>query len=367
MLKRNRKKWLIAGGGGLVLLAVILVALFQWPAHQFTLDVNPSLRITTNRMEQVIDLEALNSDGGQFLEGYEPPGRNLEVVINDLVDRMILTGNISGGRDNIVMITVDSDELDSKYLEKVNEAIAAFLQNRELEYRILNQGVTDFESEDRENQQEILEEVSPGKQALIRKLMEEDETLTPEELDEISLGDLLRLAGEMNLSPNELFARIIGSDTGDDEQESSEPRDDYMPRDELDIVRGWDFAINAALEAVGGGMVVSFEYDQDEEYEIEILYNGYRYEIEMNAYTAEILEMEREADDQAEEYLAEQEHLIGWIRAVEIAEEEIGGGTVVEFEYDRDDGEYEMEIRYNGNEYDVKIDAYTGEILEFDN
>ena len=74
MKKRNNKNWIIAGGGAFVLVVILLIALFQWPANYFTLDVNPSLEITTNPMEQVIDVEALNEDSRELLEDYERPG-----------------------------------------------------------------------------------------------------------------------------------------------------------------------------------------------------------------------------------------------------------------------------------------------------
>ena len=67
MKKMNHRKWIAAGGGGLVLAVVLFVVLFQLPANRFILDVNPSLEITTNRMEQVLEIEALNEDGREFL------------------------------------------------------------------------------------------------------------------------------------------------------------------------------------------------------------------------------------------------------------------------------------------------------------
>ena len=363
MKNTKSKKWMIAGGGGLVLVAVLIVALFQWPANQFTLDVNPSLEITTNRMEQVIDVEALNEDGREFLEGYERPGRNLEVVINDLVDRMILTGHISGGQDNIVMITVDSDELDSAYVEKVNEAIAAFLQNKQLEYRILNQGLTESDEE----QVEGTEEVPRGKLTLIQKLMQQDGELTLEELQEISLKDLLNIAEQLNISPNELFARSINNHVNGNNGQQEEAERETPATEDEDTVIGWKQATEIALEEVGGGVVVEFEYDiDDREYEIEIMYDGYEYDLEIHAYTGAVLDFDREGDSEADEYVAAMENVISWEEAIEIAKEEAGGGTVVEFEFELDDMEFEIEIKYDGYEFEIDMDANTGAIIKIE-
>ena len=44
------------------------------------------------------------------------------------------------------------------------------------------------------------------------------------------------------------------------------------------------------------------------------------------------------------------------------------GATVTKFEFDHDDGiaVYEIEMKKDGYEYDVKIDAKTGEVIEFE-
>lgn len=53
--------------------------------------------------------------------------------------------------------------------------------------------------------------------------------------------------------------------------------------------------------------------------------------------------------------------------ARKIALDRTGGGEIVEIEKDYDDGMpiYEVEIIDNDNEYDVEIDAHTGDIIEY--
>jgi uncharacterized membrane protein YkoI len=53
--------------------------------------------------------------------------------------------------------------------------------------------------------------------------------------------------------------------------------------------------------------------------------------------------------------------------AQEIAVANVGGGTIVEFGIDYENGRqvYEIEIVYEGNKYEMDIDAITGEITEY--
>lgn len=58
---------------------------------------------------------------------------------------------------------------------------------------------------------------------------------------------------------------------------------------------------------------------------------------------------------------------ISYERAKEIAIAKVGGGTVKEIELDYEKGRlvYEAEVKYNWREYEIKIDAVTGEIVKF--
>lgn len=58
---------------------------------------------------------------------------------------------------------------------------------------------------------------------------------------------------------------------------------------------------------------------------------------------------------------------ISYERAKEIALAKVGGGTVKEIELDRENGRlvYDAEVKYNGMEYEIEIDAATGEIFKY--
>lgn len=60
--------------------------------------------------------------------------------------------------------------------------------------------------------------------------------------------------------------------------------------------------------------------------------------------------------------------LIGTARAMEIAQQEIGGGEITSIKLEREHGKqlYEVEAFYNGYEYELEIDAETGEIIKWE-
>src|SRR5690554_1513335 len=111
----------------LPLLSIALVAgLFYYltvPSFRLTMDVNPSIEVVTNRLDQVVEVRALNEDAEKMLAGFTNETRTLESTVSELVDLMILGGFIDGGSDNVVMISVRDLEANEDKVLKVNEMI----------------------------------------------------------------------------------------------------------------------------------------------------------------------------------------------------------------------------------------------------
>ncbi|MDP3386113.1 MAG: PepSY domain-containing protein, partial [Eubacteriales bacterium] len=241
---------------GMMALSLGVFLFFTTPANTLTLDINPSIEITTNRLNNVLSVDPINQDAKDFLENFKIRDKNLDNVVNDLVDRMILTGYISGGKDNLVMISVKDNNADPLLLDKVNALIAAFLENKQIEAKVFSQTIAQNDTSKRIASDY---EISEGKLELMNKIVDNDDKVTYELLRSASLQTLIDRA-------------LIGKEK----------------------------AIEIALGLTGGGTVVEFELDKDDgryEYEIEIKKDGKEYEIEIDAMTGKVLEFEADDDD----------------------------------------------------------------------
>ena len=130
-----------------------------------------------------------------------------------------------------------------------------------------------------------------------------------------------------------------------------------------------------ALARVGNGIVMDIELERkygQAVYEVEIIHNGRKYEVKIDATTSEIIKLE---DDNLERSSARfqtqnasliQEAKITFARAEEITLERVGGGAVTKIELKRKRQRiiYEVETIHNGREYEIKIDAATGKIIK---
>ncbi|MDF1618189.1 PepSY domain-containing protein [Petrocella sp. FN5] len=293
-------------------MAIGLGFFFNAPVNSFTMDINPSIEILSNRLEKVVEIKPLNEDAEALLLNYSLKDKDLEKVIDDIVDLMILTGYISGGQDNKVTITVSDEKSQKKHVDKVNQMITAYLENKQIEAVVMTQIV------------------------------------------------------DSSTNQNDLTIMADGST----QEKLIEPTSQLEDKQ----VIGIEVAKKIALGLVNGE-IIKFEFDDDDndsKYEIEIIFEGREYEIEIDAYTGKVLEFDK--DDDEEDRNQDNNHdtntsrkVIGFEAAKKIALDLVNG-QVVKFEFDNDDNDskYEMEIIFEGREYDIEIDAYTGKVIEFE-
>ncbi|MCL2037343.1 MAG: PepSY domain-containing protein [Oscillospiraceae bacterium] len=128
-----------------------------------------------------------------------------------------------------------------------------------------------------------------------------------------------------------------------------------------------------ALERAGGGNITDIELDTKKGvlvWEIEVFHNGFEHEMDIDAATGEIVKykFERSSDmlDNASVDISIEE--AEQIALAEVSSRFGSGGVVIESELDSKNGTfiYEVEIFLGGVEYEVEIDAMSGEVVGFE-
>lgn len=139
-----------------------------------------------------------------------------------------------------------------------------------------------------------------------------------------------------------------------------------------------DEAKEIALEhaALAGEDVdfVKVKLDEDDgrvEYELEFYYENKEYDYELDAVSGEVLSYDHEIESKKSDAVASA-NAIGEDKAKEIALERAGLSadevSGIHAEYDVDDGvaEYEVQFYVGRTEYDVTINAETGDIISYE-
>lgn len=246
-------------------------------ASTIGIDVNPSITVTVNKKEKVLDVTANNDDARIILEGMDLAGSDINVAINALIGSMVKNGYIDELANSILISVDNPNSVESEALrQKIVDELNAFI-NSGNNISVVSQSITS--SSDKEALANSYG-ISVGKLELIEKLIAKNNLYTYEDLKDLSINELNLLLGSTT-------ENVTTSGTASDKS--------YI---------GKDKALEIALSDAGVSSVTWSEVEMDYDdgfmtYEVEFTYNNREYDYEINAITGDILESNREYDDDA--------------------------------------------------------------------
>lgn len=246
-------------------------------ASTIGIDVNPSITVTVNKKEKVLDVTPNNDDAKIILEGMDLAGSDINVAINALIGSMVKNGYIDELANSILISVDNPNSAESEALrQKIVDELNAFI-NSGNNISVVSQSITS--SSDKESLANSYG-ISVGKLELIEKLIAKNNLYTYEELKNLSINELNLLLGSTT-------ENVTTSGTASDKS--------YI---------GKDKALEIALSDAGVSSVTWSEVEMDYDdgfmtYEVEFTYNNREYDYEINAITGDVLESNREYDDNA--------------------------------------------------------------------
>jgi len=314
------------------------------------LDVNPSIAVSINKDEKVLDVRALNEDAEKILAGMDFKGSSLKVTVNALIGSLVRNGYIDELSNSILVSVSDKDGNSAEELEKeLLTEISSLLDNAS----ILSQRV------DTDDSIGALAEkygISPGKAKLVRELADSSGTYTYEELAGLTIHEL-----------NLLNKR----------GESSSAQRNGEPSDRAYI--GIKGAIDAALQHAGVEENRAYideaelEYDGSRMvYEVEFRAEDCEYDYTIDAVSGEVLSFEKKksvtdsyiiAEPSVDGILPEEKIKQSVLQHAGLSDGQVTGFKT-ELEYEDSILKYEIEFVSGDQEYDYEVDALTGQILK---
>jgi len=187
---RSRKfnfGWLFAMGLALVL----FVSGLQWvntSASYIAVDINPSIILTTNPWEKVVEVEALNEDAETLLVDLELIGLQADEAIELIIAEATEMGYIDLlAEGEVAMVTAyNRDRVDEKLSEKIRDRVQDRLEKREMAVSVVGHEAV-------AEQKELANElgVTLGKVLFVQKMMERYPELGGDELYTMSIKDIM--------------------------------------------------------------------------------------------------------------------------------------------------------------------------------
>lgn len=284
--KRSVLKYVMAAAGLFVLIGagMLLLNIYQVNyavASTISLDVNPSIQITVNEKERVLDVAALNKDGEIVIGDMDFSGSDIDVTVNALIGSMLRNGYLNELANSILISVDNSDPAKGSLLqEKLTEEVNQLLEADGFFGAVLGQTITDNNTL---KQQADQYGISTGKAQLIQQILESTQGHTFEELAPLSIN-------ELNL--------IIAS--GAAEMEKVSALGSASDKAYIGAEKAKEIAY--AHAKVSAQNIAFCEVDMDVEkgvmvYELDFKCNGYEYEYDIDARTGDIVKNKKEIDD----------------------------------------------------------------------
>ena len=303
--------------------AAFLLVFFGWnyqtrmPDSHIFIDVNPSIEITTNRINKVIDIKSSNEDGRWIIKDFNYKGMTVDRVTEEILDRIYEKGYLNKDHKYLLLSIYNNNEEKSQIQKlEIDKKIHQHMKKKSFEPIVLSQNLENTSSIEHFSKEYG---ISVSKMTFIRNLLILNPELKTKDLVNLSIEELVSLSQGMGLD----LDKILDST----DFEKIEEREDNT----LEIGETSPDTLGAKEE------IKDYEdYDEDD---IE------------------------EDDDQDDEKKAGSKNIISSQQAKKIALSRVNG-KITDVDFDQDDLEYEIEIELDDLEYEITIDGKTGKILE---
>lgn len=306
--------------------AAVFILVFSGMFYQFQaralrtvlyLDINPSIAITLNSKEKIIGVDARNDDGKAILEDLSFRGKSLEFITLEIIHRLkseqyLLT------HEDVLLVSVYSKNTQraNAEIERVDLILKDALKKSNIDPIVIMQTMqTSGTLEQLAKNYNITE----SRLHFIGLLMRFNPNLVLEDLVNMSLQDLLTIAEAQKfdlskvLTP-EVIENTTSTSPTNPAPSTTEPPTQLIPAETTEIITdavtsaqttsGVDnglitrnSAIAIALKYIQG-QVLKVEFDDNDDdddhykYEVDILVGNLVYEIEINAQTGAIIDVD---------------------------------------------------------------------------
>lgn len=220
------RRWVAAAA--VFLLAVLGGGFYavQTPDGVATLDANPSIELTVNKLGRVLSVRACNADAQVVLDELELRNQPLQTAADAIVAELQADGYVSADT-NSILVTVEAGKGDARLCSRLASAVEDAQSDCGLAPAVLAQVL---EPDPELEAYASAAGVSAGKAMLIRQISDQVQDLSGEELVSLPINDLNILAASNDVAFSGM-ASIGAASTGA-----------YIPYDE---------ALQAALERCG--------------------------------------------------------------------------------------------------------------------
>lgn len=347
------------------------------------IDVNPSVELTTNRNNKVLEAEAVNEDGAEILQELNLKGTDLNVAVYAVIGAMVQNGYLTGD-DGSILISVQNDDQERAQTVRnlVLSDVDASLKSSEVTASVLNQTVTTTTTDAQTFADE--NNISLGKAVFVLNLASKDNTLDANELAAMTLKELADLVAERGIDISDIVDYDADdsiweniTDAVEEVNENGTTTTTTTSGDIITTAEAKEIALDHAgiAEADATFTKTKLEYDNGVQvYDVEFYTTDAEYDYNINAATGAVVNAEQEGrkTQTTTTTTTTSGDTITSDEAKTIALNHAGvsesNTREMEVELDYEDGiqVYEVEFKSGTMEYSYEIKAADGTILDYE-
>ncbi|HWI52829.1 MAG TPA: anti-sigma factor domain-containing protein [Symbiobacteriaceae bacterium] len=233
---RQQPAWLRWGTAAAAAAVLFVGSFVGWnqvslaqPVAVVTVDINPSLELTLNKVDQVLKAEPKNADGALVLQGVDYKRKPLAEVLAAVTDRAVEEHKLNPADEaSAVLVGVapaTKKELSPAQAERVVEKAKTAVTNEvarvaSAQGQAPKTSVAVLTATGAERKQAEQEGLSVGKFMLMPEIQAVVPEVTPEEIRKSGPGKVLK---DHNISPSEIFSK---AEEKNEESHSKPSKDD---------------------------------------------------------------------------------------------------------------------------------------------
>ncbi len=339
------------------------------------LSVNPEIKIEYDSKGTVIALKGVNREGKEIVSQYQDyVGQPCDQVVTELVKKIYAAGyfevELDGNARNIVIkLEEGSAYPGDDFLNKVATSVRAAVSNQGGQSSTMVVDKSDL------NQNGLIG-LEKAKELVLAQLglTEADFTQKEYELDD-GIYELEFTAGgvEYDYEVDGRTGKILQADMehNNDWQEIPNPPSDGITLEEAKTL------VFTHLGITEDQVTRKHYHFDDGKYELEFHYDGMEYDVDVDARTGTILQIDRERDDRYDDDWYDDDRYddddrddrpannsLTLEEAKQLVFTELGitASQVRDLEAEYDDGQIEVSFDYNGYEYEYRVNPNTGAV-----
>ena len=325
-----------------VLLVLCAGGIFSWlwfsTKAVVSIDVNPSVALSLNRFEYVIDTQAGNTDGADVLDDLSLKNLKLSTALDALMGAMSRKGYLTDDAQISVFVDGSDDDFNRELYDEITDDLA----------HLAPDAVTQV-GESATNEQTT--EQPAGNEQTTEQPSAEQTTEQP--------------------ATDQTTEQPITGQTGEQQPQQSASITEEQAK---------EIAANHAGVAVADVTFHSVSLEEDDGrrvYDVEFYSGSTEYDYEIDAATGDILSYDNDVENfsipqqqstqgtATGSYIGEDAAKAAALQRAGLTEDQVRWEKC---ELDEDDGRfsYELEFSSGQHEYECEVEAFTGEILNFE-